>query len=58
MMLYVPAALQGILYILHMREIESAFVDPSVATETNLLLPPVSSEYIEFNGPGPYTDTP
>ena len=33
MLLYIPAALQGILYIIHMREIESAFDDSIVAAE-------------------------
>ena len=55
MMLYIPAALQGILYIIHMREIESAFIDSSVVAEHEMLLPPDSADYIEFNGPGPYT---
>ena len=39
MLLYIPAALQGILYIVHMREIESAFIDSSVVNEHNMLLP-------------------
>ena len=56
--LYIPAALQGILYIIHMREIESAFIDSAVAAEHNQLLPPSSTDYIGFSGPGPYTQTP
>ena len=28
MLLYLPAAVQGLLYIVHMREIEQAFIDP------------------------------
>ena len=35
MLLYIPAALQGILYIVHMREIESAVDDCAVAAEHN-----------------------
>ena len=58
MLLYIPAALQGILYIIHMREIESAFIDSSVAAEHNLLLPPCSTDYVGLSGPGPYTQTP
>ena len=57
-LLYIPAALQGILYIVHMREIESAFIDSSVAAEHNLLLPPCSTDYVGLSGPGPYTQTP
>ena len=41
-----------------MREIESAFIDSSVAAEHNLLLPPCSTDYVGLSGPGPYTQTP
>ena len=40
-----------------MREIESAFLDSSVANEHNQLLP-ATSDYFGLDGPGPYTHTP
>ena len=58
-LLYIPAALQGILYIIHMREIESAFDDSVVAAEHHQLLPPGSSDYVGLrSSPRQYTETP
>ena len=59
MLLYLPAAVQGLLYIVHMREIEQAFMDSSVGDEHIMLLPPNStSDYLALSGPGPYSHTP
>ena len=55
MMLYIPAALQGVLYIIYMREIETAFIDSAIASEHNRLLPANQSGQTRSNRLGSYT---
>ena len=59
MLLYLPAAVQGLLYIVNMREIEKVLLDSTICDEHVMLLPPVStSDYLALSGPGHLSHTP